>query len=83
MFHRHPRTEDVARINREETIVYSSGDRAQKSRGIKISDDTTLPSQTIVNNENIGRVLSSGSRAQKQRSKDKHIDNGKGKGKAK
>ena len=76
----------MARVNREEAIVYSSGDQAQKSRGIKVPDDTTLPSQRIADNPNIGQVLSSGEEARKQRkTKDKDTDKGnvKGKGKGK
>ena len=65
----------MARVNREEAIVYSSGDQAQKSREIKILDNTMLPLQCIANNPNIGQVLLSREEAQKQRKiKDKDID---------
>jgi hypothetical protein len=54
------RAEDLAKVNREEAIVLSSSDQTQRLRGIKVPDETTLPSQRIANNLNINQVLSSG-----------------------
>ncbi len=82
------RAEDLAKVNREEAIVLSSGDQTQRSRGIKVLDDTTLLSQRIANNPNINQVLSSGEETQrKRRAKDNDNienddkDNSKGIGK--
>ena len=59
--------EEVAKQNQALQVSISSGEEAQKAREKKVSNETSLPSDKITKNENLGLVISSGNEAKNGR----------------
>lgn len=63
--------EEAAKQNQALKASISSGEEAQRARGKEVLDGTSLPSDKITKNKNLGLVISSGNEAKIRRKGEK------------